>query len=148
MTFVNHGCNGTFNTLHWMPYEAWVNGDEGTIVTEKNATVKDYEPYGKVYDICRDRHVAQEAVSYDVAARDIKAGEEILCNYIFFGHIYETALDLKSICSGDDVGDITKAEMADTHSLSEIPGSVSTEGSFNSPSVAVIGKSKNYFLCV
>jgi len=112
MTFVNHGCNGTFNTLDWRSYENWVNGDEGAIVTEQNATVEDYEPYRKVYDIRRDRHVAQEEKSYNVAGRDIKAGEEILCNYIFYDTIYQTALDLKSVCSGEDVGDITKAEVA------------------------------------
>jgi len=64
-----------------------VNGDEGAIVTEQNATVEDYEPYRKVYDIRRDRHVAQEEKSYNVAGRDIKAGEEILCNYIFYDTI-------------------------------------------------------------
>ena len=82
MTFVNHGCNGTFNTLHWITHEAWVNGDERVIVTEQNATVEHYKPHKKVYDISRDRHFAQAGISYDVATRDIKAGEEILCNYI------------------------------------------------------------------
>ena len=118
MTFVNHGCNGTFNTLHWMTHEAWVNGVEGAIVTEQNATVEHYEPFENVYDIFRDRHVAQGALSYDVAVRDIIAGEEILCNYIFYENTYETAVNLKSVCSGEDVGDITKAEVASKGVLS------------------------------
>ena len=113
MTFVNHGCNGTFNTNNWVNHEAWVIGDERAIVTEQNATVEHYEYTEKIYDIFRDRHLAQTAISYDVATRDIKAGEEILCNYIFFSEDdYQIALDLKSVCSGEDVGDITKAELA------------------------------------
>ena len=113
MTFSNHGCNGTFNVLNWMTYKAWVNGVEGVLsVTEQNATIEDYDTYETVYDIFRDRHVVQGALSYDVAGRDIKAGEEMLCNYIFYGKTYEEALDLKSVCSGEDVGFITKSELA------------------------------------
>ena len=44
-------------------------------------------------------------------ARDIIAGEEILCNCIFLKAAYEHSVLYKSIFSGADVGDITKAEM-------------------------------------
>ena len=95
-----------------MTHEAWVNGVEGEIVTEQNATVEEYDTDKNVYDMFRDRHVAQGALSYDVAVRDIIAGEEILCNYIFYENTYETAVNLKSVCSGEDVGVITKSEVA------------------------------------
>jgi hypothetical protein len=53
-------------------------------------------------------------LEYTVAARDIKAGEEILSNYVFYGCDGEAWLseveDLRRLCLGEDVGFITKLE--------------------------------------
>lgn len=115
LTFVNHGCNGTYNMMDWNEYNRWVNGDEDVIVTEMNATIDHYYDYHEsVYDIYTDRHITHSALSYAVASRDIKAGEEITSNYVNYVSNFESwllqAKDLKSICSGEDVGFITKAE--------------------------------------
>ena len=118
LTFGNHGCNGTYNIMDWNEYNRWVK--EGVIVTEINATIDHYEDYHEnVYDIYTDRHITHSALIYSLASRDIKAGEEITSNYVFYATDFESWLehtkDLKSICRGDDVGFITKAE-ADSQS--------------------------------
>jgi hypothetical protein len=115
MTFTNHGCDGSFNILDWKTYEAWIRNDEFAIVTEQNATIDMYEPFrDEVYDIYTDRHISHSALEYTVAARDIKAGEEILSNYVFYGCDGEAWLseveDLRRLCLGEDVGFITKLE--------------------------------------
>ena len=115
LTFVNHGCNGTFNMLDWSAFRSWRNDKEGVIVTEMNATVDDYESYREnMYDIFTDRPIAHSALSYAVASRDIKAGEEITSNYIFYVSGLEAWIqqseDLKSICSGETPGFITQTE--------------------------------------
>jgi hypothetical protein len=115
MTFVNHGCNGTFNILEWSAFASWKNDEEDAIVTEMNATVDEYEPFREnVYDVFTDRHIAHAALSYDVASRDIKAGEEITSNYISFSSEIDywlvDAMELKSICSGETSGFITQTE--------------------------------------
>jgi hypothetical protein len=121
---VNHGCNGTFNILDWSTFRFWKNGNEGAIVTEMNATVDDYESYREnVYDIFTDRHIAHAALSYTVASRDIKAGEEITSNYIFYVSSLEAWIeqseDLKSICSGKTLGFITQTE-ADSKNVGSV----------------------------
>mmetsp|Transcript_3807 Transcript_3807/g.7298 ORF Transcript_3807/g.7298 Transcript_3807/m.7298 type:complete len:114 (-) Transcript_3807:2208-2549(-) len=110
MTFSNHGCDGSFNVLDWTTYDAWRNNEEWAIVTEQNATEEFYDPALRyeVYDIYTDRHISHSAVEYMVASRDIKAGEEILSNHVFYrwnelrwiGYVD----DLKRICRVEDVG--------------------------------------------
>mmetsp|Transcript_3802 Transcript_3802/g.7280 ORF Transcript_3802/g.7280 Transcript_3802/m.7280 type:complete len:120 (-) Transcript_3802:32-391(-) len=118
MTFSNHGCDGSFNVLDWTTYDAWRNNEEWAIVTEQNATMDQYEPFrDEVYDIYTDRHVAHSALEYTVASRDIKAGEEILSNYVDYvtdiDHWLDELEDLKRVCRGEDVGFITKSERSE-----------------------------------
>ena len=118
MTFSNHGCDGSFNVLDWTTYEAWIRNDKWSIVTEQNATMDFYEPFREdVYDIFTDRHIPHSALTYTVAARDIKAGEEILSNYVFYvtdiDHWVKEVEDLKRVCRGEDVGFITKSERSE-----------------------------------
>jgi len=119
MTFSNHGCDGSFNVLDWVTYASWIDGEERAIVTELNVTKDDYEPFrDEVYDIFTDRHIMHSALTYVVASRDIKAGEEILSNYVFFVSSFDDWWDeveeLKRICRGEDVGFITMAERMET----------------------------------
>ena len=115
LTFSNHGCDGTYNIMDWDEDNRWVNGNEGAIVTEMNATVDDYEDFrDNVYDIYTDRHNAHSALTYSVASRDIKSGEEITSNYVSFTSDFEAWLDdvkdLMIICRGEGVGIVTKTE--------------------------------------
>ena len=112
LTFVNHGCNGTFNMLDWSAFRSWRNDKEGVIVTEMNATVDDYESYREnMYDIFTDRPIAHSALSYAVASRDTKAGEEITIFYVSGLEAWiQQSEDLKSICSGETPGFITQTE--------------------------------------
>lgn len=109
MTFVNHGCNGTFNVIEWNSYV------QKHFVTEQDATPRDYSHWrDEVYDLSSDRHQYSSALMYSVATRDIKAGEEILSNYVFYTseeHLWwQDVMSLQRICSGEEVGFITKTE--------------------------------------
>ena len=123
MTFTNHGCNGTFNALDWKAYENWVEGHKGAIVSEQNATADKFEEYREeVYDMFADRHIKNVALGYNVATRDIKAGEELLDNYVYYvssrDEWFSESKELKDICNGVDVGYITKSEIGSKHRAS------------------------------
>jgi len=112
MTFSNHGCNGTFNIIEWSSEK------EPDALTEQTATPSDYEEHApfqrEFYDIFYDRHIAHNALTSEVAKRDIKAGEEILSDYLFLisseSEWNDYAKVLKRICNGEEVGDIAQAE--------------------------------------
>ena len=109
MTFVNHGCNGTFNIIEWNSYV------QKYFLTEQDVTPGDYSDWrAEVYDLSSDRHQYSSGLGYSVATRDIKAGEEILSNYVFYTseeHLWwEDVMSIKRICSGEEVGFITKTE--------------------------------------
>ena len=112
MTFVNHGCNATFNILELDAYLDFIHGVD-TIYTELNVTAADNKAWrDEVYNLYEDRHMEHSALSYPVALRDIKA-EEILTNYVFYAteaYWLKDVEDLKRLCSGEEVGFITKVE--------------------------------------
>ncbi len=74
---------------------------------------KDQE--GETYDPLIDRRDGGGWNTVDVALKDIAAGEEILCNYVFFTDKDLAWLNevntLKKICNGEEVGLIVKSEM-------------------------------------
>lgn len=76
-TFCNHGCNGTYNY-----------GEDGVKVTEMNVDLN-HVPEGlltkakSVYSPVTERHLRQ-ILGGDYTLRDIKKGEEILCNYLAY----------------------------------------------------------------
>jgi hypothetical protein len=115
MTFVNHGCNGTSNIIEWPTYKQWVDGIENAITTEQNVTRDDYADFrAEVFDLHHDRHMDHIALTYTVAKRDIKAGEEMLTNYVGFSVgeelWWKEVKSLQRMCSGEEVGFITKKE--------------------------------------
>jgi hypothetical protein len=110
MSFLNHGCNGTYNT--------------GMLLTETELTVElGRGPAGIVsYDIPAyhprmTRHFPSTPDDVNVALRDIPAGSELLDNYLVFGGVDnveywdENLVDLKNMCSGRS-GSITQYEKA------------------------------------
>lgn len=116
MTFVNHGCNGTFNFIGRENYEGWKSNDPHATITEQNYTSHEFDPFrGEFHDIYLDRHPIKPNV--DVAMRDVKAGEEILNNHVFFDTNVESwkasMAELQKICSGERVGEITQAERSE-----------------------------------
>lgn len=106
-TFCNHGCNGTYNY-----------GDDESTVTELNADInfapEDVQnkavPFSPVYE----RHLRQILALGDYFLRDIKQGEEILCNYLSFvgesADWKEEVENLRSECAGDIMGTVQAYE--------------------------------------
>jgi len=104
--FCNHGCNGTYNV--GMP------GDE--YYTEMNV---DSHHAGEVikpapiFSPINERHMHQHYYA-DSILRDIKKGEEILCNYLDFigasDSFEEDVMDLRAVCTGG-MGEVTTYEL-------------------------------------
>eukprot|EP00591_Stephanopyxis_turris_P010009 CAMPEP_0195509728 /NCGR_PEP_ID=MMETSP0794_2-20130614/2585_1 /TAXON_ID=515487 /ORGANISM="Stephanopyxis turris, Strain CCMP 815" /LENGTH=880 /DNA_ID=CAMNT_0040637019 /DNA_START=160 /DNA_END=2802 /DNA_ORIENTATION=+ len=79
LAFVNHGCNGLYN----------INSDSNFEMTEGNANPKEMpsahypKAYWKdVFNPVAERHLPHMIGDIDIALRDIKAGEELLDNYL------------------------------------------------------------------
>ena len=111
--FLTAVVNATFNILELDTYLDFIHGVD-TIYTELNVTAADNNAWrDEVYDLYEDRHIEHSALAYPVALRDIKAGEEILTNYVFYAtgaDWLKDVEDLKRLCSGEEVGFITKVE--------------------------------------
>lgn len=109
ITFVNHGCNGTYNVDD-------VGYDE---MTEQNTDFSKFFSDGRdVYDIFLDRHYLQSNNAASYTLRDIKAGEEILANYLTFceqkNDWIAEMTHLKQVCNKEATGDISEWEQAAT----------------------------------
>jgi spermidine synthase len=108
LTFVNHGCNGTYNIGQETDFdESTVNLDAlPDIVSGKNSAK---------YSPMIERHLFHSPVH---ALRDIKAGEEILDNYLAFTSEEESwkqdVTDLRELCTGAP-GDVTNYERNHTN---------------------------------
>lgn len=76
--FCNHGCNGTYN---YVTRDSFA-GD--IMITELNIVEMDDNPPNAVFSPVRERHVRQLLSADDYTLREIKEGEEILCNYVDF----------------------------------------------------------------
>jgi hypothetical protein len=106
MTFVNHGCNKTYNVGEESSVDELTANDDvfpDDLSGNSHAQTSTYNPVV-------DRHLRNEA---DQSIRDIKAGEEILDNYLaFIGAEDYWAGDvqgLRDLCSGA-VGLVTEYE--------------------------------------
>jgi hypothetical protein len=111
-TFVNHGCNGTYNSGTPMPY------NEESFLDLPG----EYEPFimgpgdYQVYNPFRERQDSFPSCNSNAALREIEAGEEILCNYLDFAGsaVVEAMLELHRVCTGEDVGAVTEYERANS----------------------------------
>lgn len=93
------------------------------VITEQNAKLSDYINYREEnynwddkYNAYRLRHVHHLCTRYEKALRDIKAGEEILTDYMDFqegDEWYPEVQELKRICNKEVVGFITGKEARD-----------------------------------
>ena len=104
MMFCNHGCNGTYNL-----------GDDFDNSTE--SSVDPYHPPDfrtSPFNPSIERNLHHKLSSGDMTNRDIKKGEEILCNYLeFVGHVLhweEDVLGLQGQCAGTELGAISDYE--------------------------------------
>lgn len=106
-TFVNHGCKGTFNICS-SNIEKYTEE-----LTDIDAFKVNYIDEKK-FDPHRDRHLFSSLNEYDVAVRNVKAGEELLCNYMAFTtkslDIESDMNELRAICDGKSEGLITILE--------------------------------------
>ncbi|KAL7517141.1 hypothetical protein ACHAWX_002089 [Stephanocyclus meneghinianus] len=107
LLFSNHGCNGTFNY-----------GTESIMLSELSVDINEI-PEGLdgskavAYSPFQERHLRSYSGTGDYTLRDIKAGEEILTNYIAFvdpSDWRQEILILRSQCAGEKVGEITDYE--------------------------------------
>ncbi len=72
------------------------------------------EPSSLVYNPAKDRNLHMEFVGTEKVLRDIRAGEEVLDNYLgMVGHVTDWKIDvlhLRAQCNGEGVGDVTEYE--------------------------------------
>lgn len=113
LTFVNHGCNGTNNigeedTMHFTE-------DIDLIDLLKLKSPPSSHIRRSTLDLVIDRHLPSFAVGYDESSRDIKAGEELLQNYMYFmscsKHWKLPVLDLQAQCRGEVLGQVRQDEI-------------------------------------
>jgi hypothetical protein len=96
LTFINHGCNGTFNT--------GVESEWHELNIDKDGEIpEDYQFYGMApYNPHRDRNLRRDQY-LSLISKPVKAGEELLENYLSFGgveYFMESMLLLRKECSG------------------------------------------------
>lgn len=109
-TFANHGCNGQYNN-------GFDTGDLNEMtadLTEMPAILDAKASTSGAYNPVNDRNLRLLISGTETTLRDIKAGDEILDNYLaFVGHQSDWEFDilhLRAQCSGEQVGDITLYE--------------------------------------
>lgn len=114
---MNHGCNGSYN----------VGSDLSKldqVITEQNAQPSDERTFRKEtydwekYNPYKLRHIHHISSSYEIALRNIQAGEELLTDYLEFQEgqdWWPEVQELKQLCNGEIVGFITKKESSDSN---------------------------------
>jgi hypothetical protein len=112
MSFVNHGCNGTYNVgtpLDVTEMTAIVGVGPGTV----------YDDVTDVHHPFNERRFPFWECEKFVALRDIQKGEELFDNYLVFGggddidDWDKNLLELKAVCMGK-AGTIAEYEAAAT----------------------------------
>lgn len=110
MTFVNHGCNSTYNV--GTPLDI----NEITAPLGVGPGIA-YDDVNEVYNPYNDRRFPLWECEKFVALRDIEKGEELFDNYLVFGggdnmdDWDKNLLELKSVCMGKS-GTIAEYEAA------------------------------------
>jgi SET domain-containing protein len=109
LTFANHGCNGTYNIGVVTDFDEFT---ANTDVLPDEQSGKSHEGT-TIFNPFVDRHLTHSTV---MNIRDIKAGEEILSNYLDFSSDEkfwaDDVVDLRNICSGVALGEVTEYEQA------------------------------------
>ena len=100
MTFVNHGCNGTYN--------AGLVSEITELTADLNFMPEEFVAKGHstLYNPAADRHLPQYTAGAEISLKPIRAGDEILDNYLAFIAVpsfwMDDVKDLRSQCSGLD----------------------------------------------
>ena len=121
--FCNHGCNGSYNLC----INGYVSVDNEVDVdpNQPPESLLLNQKQGRAFSPALDRNFRQELTGGDMANRDIKKGEEILCNYLeFIGDAKDWAEDVRGLqgqCAGTALGDVSSYEQ-ESHSHSRLPG--------------------------
>lgn len=112
LTFTNHGCNGTYNQGLPMP------------VTEMNASLTEMptildESYAETYfyDPFTDRSLMLHMHVNEHTLRDLKAGDELLDNYLSYLSVdnwSQGLADYRAQCALQGVGEITRYQSSAT----------------------------------
>ena len=107
------GCNDTSNY-------GCIEDEDDVVITEKNADSYNITEISKrlvnlapIFSPVYERNLMHALNSGDYAFRDIPKGEEIVTDYLKFSgseDIIEDAAEMKKVCSGEEVGDITRYE--------------------------------------
>ena len=108
MTFSNHGCNGSYNYG-----DEFLTLTEGTMDLSSEEIPPDHDCTAIPYSPIQERHLRQMLSSGDVALREIKAGEEILVNYVTYANPEEWTEEIKKLrdqCAGGAVGEVSEYE--------------------------------------
>jgi len=117
-TFVNHGCNRTFNVGAMHSWTEWEYNDHAQPLSrkERQALRLDAKPYSPYVD----RNIRVWECREEVAMRDIRAGEELFNNYMEFVQADELdsyAYQLQQECTGGLVGSVVQYEAMEKASL-------------------------------
>jgi len=120
-TFVNHGCNATNNIVGERAANPRSEDDpyysELTLDPEKSGVLNPVR-VNSVFQPVVDRHLPHAMASFDVAFRDVKAGEEMKQNYLLFISSPEDWVtevnDLKAQCRGEKFGSVKEFDSGAT----------------------------------
>jgi len=121
-TFVNHGCNKTFNfgsVFYVFDLRAGIVKSEYEYLllseeeADPNNPPEDEETTKDLFNPLIDRHLEHSASSYEGSISPISKGEEIFCNYVFYIGVDSWNYgirDLRSQCRGEKNGTIVQIE--------------------------------------
>lgn len=107
MMFCNHGCNGSYNLC--------VHGSvDNEVDVDPSQPPESILKWGSAFSPALERNLHQALTHGDTTNRDIKKGEEILCNYLeFIGKAVDWEEDVRGLqgqCAGTELGDISSYE--------------------------------------
>lgn len=107
MTFVNHGCNKTYNS----GVESFIDELTADVNILPDSLNGRRHTQTSTFNPVLDRHLGHTA---EQSLRDIKAGEEILDNYLAFvgdkKYWASFVQHLRDLCSGNTIGIVTGYE--------------------------------------
>jgi hypothetical protein len=110
LTFINHGCNGTFNMGQQSDYHE--SNIEGDFIPD---VYRYYAGAGLPYTPMADRNVYQ-GESIAITSEDVKAGEELRDNYMTYGGeqgFSKFKEELRKQCAGE-FGEIEEYQRMET----------------------------------
>ena len=113
--YCDKGCNGTHNIIESLMVDLPPDSIYHSETTVDPSLHTMYQPTTLKFDPILDRHRYHLRNAYDISSRDIKAGEEMYTNYLFFvtdEKEWSTEVaELQDQCAGLAIGSIKQDEM-------------------------------------